>query len=55
LDDAIDIISICTPNYTHADIAIAAMTAGKHVLVEKPMAIRKKDCEGMIHIALKTG
>ncbi|HEX5112616.1 MAG TPA: Gfo/Idh/MocA family oxidoreductase, partial [Saprospiraceae bacterium] len=54
-DDAIDIISICTPNYTHADIAIAAMTAGRHVLVEKPMAIRKKDCEGMIHIALKTG
>jgi UDP-N-acetyl-2-amino-2-deoxyglucuronate dehydrogenase len=51
----IDIISICTPNSTHSDIAIAAMQAGKHVLVEKPMAIRKKDCEGMIHIALKTG
>lgn len=54
-DEDIDIISICTPNSTHSDIAIAAMTAGKHVLVEKPMAIRKKDCEGMIHIALKTG
>ena len=54
-DEAIDIISICTPNYTHSDLAIAAMQAGKHVLVEKPMAIRKKDCEGMIHIALKTG
>jgi len=54
-DPDIDIISICTPNSTHSDIAIAAMTAGKHVLVEKPMAIRKKDCEGMIHIALKTG
>jgi len=54
-DPEIDIISICTPNSTHSDIAIAAMTAGKHVLVEKPMAIRKKDCEGMIHIALKTG
>ena len=54
-DPDIDIISICTPNNTHSDIAIAAMTAGKHVLVEKPMAIRKKDCEGMIHIALKTG
>jgi UDP-N-acetyl-2-amino-2-deoxyglucuronate dehydrogenase len=54
-DPDIDIISICTPNSTHADIAIAAMQAGKHVLVEKPMAIRKVDCEGMIHIALKTG
>ncbi len=54
-DPDIDIISICTPNSTHSDIAIAAMQSGKHVLVEKPMAIRKKDCEGMIHIALKTG
>ena len=40
-DPDIDIISICTPNATHADIAIAAMKAGKHVLVEKPMAISK--------------
>jgi predicted dehydrogenase len=54
-DPDIDIISICTPNATHAEIAIAAMKAGKHVLVEKPMAISKVDCEGMIHIALKTG
>ncbi|HEY3386882.1 MAG TPA: Gfo/Idh/MocA family oxidoreductase [Saprospiraceae bacterium] len=54
-DSDIDIISICTPNSTHAEIAIASMKAGKHVLVEKPMAISKVDCEGMIHIALKTG
>lgn len=54
-EPAIDIITICTPNSTHADIAIAAMMAGKHVLVEKPMAISKVDCEGMIHIAHKTG
>ncbi len=54
-EPAIDIITICTPNSTHADLAIAAMKAGKHVLVEKPMAISKVDCEGMIHIALKTG
>ncbi len=54
-DPEIDIVSICTPNSTHSDIAITSMLAGKHVLVEKPMAIRKVDCEGMIHIALKTG
>lgn len=54
-DPEIDIVSICTPNATHSDIAIAAMKAGKHVLVEKPMAISKVDCEGMIHISLKTG
>lgn len=55
IDGSIDIISICTPNYTHAEIAIAALQAGKHVLVEKPMAIKKIDCENMIHMALKTG
>ncbi len=54
-DPEIDIVSICTPNYTHAEIAIAALSAGKHVLVEKPMAIRKSDCEAMIHTSLKTG
>ena len=54
-DPEIDIISVCTPNATHSDLAIAAMKAGKHALVEKPMAVTKVDCEGMIHISLKTG
>jgi len=54
-DPQIDIISICTPNFTHAEISIAALLAGKHALVEKPMAIRKIDCENMIHMSLKTG
>ena len=54
-DDGIDIISVCTPNFTHAEIVIEALKAGKHVLVEKPMAIKKSDCESMIHMSLKTG
>jgi len=54
-DDTIDIVSVCTPNYTHAEIVIACLQAGKHVLVEKPMAIKKVDCENMIHMSLKTG
>ena len=54
-DVRIDIVSICTPNYAHAEITIAALQAGKHVLVEKPMAIKKVDCEAMIHASLKTG
>lgn len=54
-DPAIDIVSICTPNGSHAAIAIAVMKAGKHVLVEKPMAIKKEDCELMIEESLKSG
>ncbi|MDQ3016861.1 MAG: Gfo/Idh/MocA family oxidoreductase, partial [Bacteroidota bacterium] len=56
LDDPnLDIIVICTPNNTHAQLSIEALQAGKNVLVEKPMAIRKIDCENMIHMSLKTG
>ena len=54
-DDTIDIVSVCTPNYTHAEIVITCLQAGKHVLVEKPMAIKKVDCENMIHMSLKSG
>ncbi|HUR30860.1 MAG TPA: Gfo/Idh/MocA family oxidoreductase, partial [Saprospiraceae bacterium] len=54
-DETVDIVSICTPNHTHTEIVLASLQAGKHVLVEKPMAIKKLDCENMIHMALKTG
>jgi predicted dehydrogenase len=53
-DTAIDIVVVCTPNSLHALMAIEAMKAGKHVLVEKPMAIRKADGEKMIHQSLNS-
>jgi predicted dehydrogenase len=40
-------VVICTPTGTHAEIAIAAAAAGKHVLCEKPMAMAAADCEAM--------
>jgi UDP-N-acetyl-2-amino-2-deoxyglucuronate dehydrogenase len=50
-----DCASICTPNGLHAAHAIALLKAGKHVLIEKPMALSKKDCESIIHTALNHG
>ena len=38
-DPSIDVVHICTPNWTHVDLARAVMEAGKHVVVEKPIAI----------------
>ncbi|MDM5327453.1 Gfo/Idh/MocA family oxidoreductase [Neobacillus sp. CF12] len=43
----IDLLSVCTPPYTHAEIAIASLDAGKHVLVEKPMASSLEECDAM--------
>ncbi len=53
-DKKIDVIHVCTPNSSHADIAIAAMEAGKHVLSEKPMAKTAADARRMVEAAKKT-
>ena len=49
----IDIVDINTPNDSHAEIAIAAARAGKHVLCEKPLALTVKQCEDMVAAAKK--
>jgi predicted dehydrogenase len=49
----VDAVSICTPNFTHAEIAIKALKHGKHVLVEKPMAINSVEAKAMIQAAKK--
>jgi len=46
-DKLVDIISICSPDHTHIDYAIAAIKAGKHVLVEKPLATSIEQCENL--------
>jgi predicted dehydrogenase len=54
-DDSIDAVDICVPNFLHSKVAIAAAEAGKHVLVEKPMAITVKECDEMISAAKRNG
>ncbi|MFI2564314.1 Gfo/Idh/MocA family protein [Paenarthrobacter sp. NPDC018779] len=51
--DDIDIIDICAPGWMHAEIAIAALEAGKHVLVEKPLANTLAEAELMTAAAAK--
>ena len=47
-DPDIDIIDVCTPNMYHADLSIAALEAGKHVICEKPLAPTPADVQRMI-------
>lgn len=49
----IDVVNICTPNGHHAEQAILALKAGKHVVVEKPMGLTKESCEKVIYTALQ--
>src|SRR3954447_13331671 len=51
----IDAVSVCTPNRFHAEHAIAALQAGKHVLVEKPMATTVADAQRMADAARASG
>ncbi len=50
-DPAINLISVCTPNDTHAEISIAALKAGKHVWCEKPMSTSLSDSVAMRDMA----
>ncbi|MFP5112406.1 Gfo/Idh/MocA family protein [Bacillaceae bacterium C204] len=51
----VDAVSVCTPNYLHAPISIAALNAGVHVLCEKPMATSTEEAEAMIAAAEASG
>ncbi|MFQ5801916.1 MAG: Gfo/Idh/MocA family protein, partial [Candidatus Methylomirabilales bacterium] len=50
--NGIDIVDICTPSDTHAELSIQALRAGKHVICEKPMALNPRDAARMIQTAL---
>ncbi len=45
----LDVVSICTPNGIHALQAEKVLDAGLHVVIEKPMGLKKRDCESVIH------
>jgi predicted dehydrogenase len=49
--DSVEIVSICTPPDLHAEIAVAALAAGKHVICEKPTALSVAEAEAMLAAA----
>jgi len=51
----VDAVDICTPNYLHAPMAIAALRSGRHVLCEKPLARNAAEAEKMVETAKKSG
>ncbi len=54
-DPDIDLVDICTPTNLHEEMAVAAFRAGKHVLVEKAIALDAKGADAMVKAAAKAG
>ena len=47
-DDTVDLVAVCVPAAGHAEIATAALRAGKHLFVEKPLALTLADCDALV-------
>ena len=54
LDD-MQIVSVCTPDHTHIDVATKVLRAGKNLLLEKPMALSIPDCQSIMKEAERSG
>jgi predicted dehydrogenase len=54
-DPTIDVIDVCTPNFTHFDLTMRALNAGKHVLCEKPVAYDYRDTRRAAALAREKG
>lgn len=53
--DEVDLVHICTPNDTHYDLALAAISAGKHVICEKPLAVTAEQASELLAAAEEAG
>lgn len=54
-DPHVDVVDITTPNHLHAEMAIAAAEAGKHIYVEKPLALTAKDAAAIVEAVERNG
>jgi UDP-N-acetyl-2-amino-2-deoxyglucuronate dehydrogenase len=55
LKSEVDAVSICLPTYLHCEVALNALASGKHVLVEKPIAVNLEEAERMLQAAKAVG
>jgi predicted dehydrogenase len=55
LEDDVDAVSLATPHHLHAPMALEAIAAGKHILMEKPLANSEADCLKLIEAAERQG
>lgn len=55
LDKGLDIVHLCLPHYLHPEMAVKAMKAGIHVLVEKPISITLQEADEMLRVQKETG
>ena len=53
--ERLDVVDICSPPRTHAEIAIRSLKAGAHALIEKPMAISTEECDQILSVAKENG
>ena len=54
-DPKVDAVIVTTPDHTHCEIASAFLRDGKPVLLEKPMALKKEDCDELLRVSKETG
>lgn len=54
-DDAVDVVTICSPSGAHQEPAVAAARAGKHVIVEKPLEVTLARCDAIIEACEQAG
>ena len=54
-EEELDAVAVCVPPRLHAEVALAALDAGRHLFVEKPLALRLEDCDRLIQSARASG
>jgi predicted dehydrogenase len=54
-DPGIDVVHVCTPNTTHVALASATLEAGKHLVLEKPIAMDRAGADGLVELARQSG